>query len=146
MLTFALDYYLFVFVAALGVIQVAASLGRLKGLQVVRSPVLARVVGLAVALAAFIWFFASGERNVKDFEGGLDAPTQGLFFFLGASTAVMVTFVVTSVVNARMNGGDPAPGEGLDALKHTNYVRALVHSLRYWWREWRTQMKSYFFG
>ena len=146
MFTFATDYYLFVFAASLGVIQISASLGRLRGLLLLKSPAVARASGLALAVGAFVWFFATDPRNLNDYEGGLDANIQALFFFLGALTAIVVTVLVSSLVNARMNGGGPAPGEGLDALKHTNYVRALSRSLRYWSKEWHTQMKSYFFG
>lgn len=138
MFTFAADYYLFVFAASLGVVQIAVSLGRLNGLLVLKSPVAACVLGVVLVLAAFVWFFTSAPRNLNDYEGGLDGNIQALFFFLGALTAVLVTFVVSSLVNARMMGGDPESGEGLDALKRTNYARALSHSLHYWWREWRT--------
>ena len=146
MFTFATDYYIFVFTATLGVMQVAVSLGNLRGLLVFKSRVLARSLGVAIALAAAVWFFTSETRNLNDQEGGLDANEQALFFFLGASTAVMATLSVSSLVNARMNGPRPAPGDGLDVLKSTSYARAVVHSLRFWWREWRTQTKSYFSG
>ena len=146
MFTFASDYFILVFVASIGVLQIAASLGRLNGLLLFKSPPVARVFGVALVAGAFIWFFSTGERNINDFEGGLDAPTQALFFFLGSLAGTGVTFVVSSLVNLRMNGEEPSPGAGLDALRETNYLRALGHSLGYWWREWRTQMKSYFSG
>jgi hypothetical protein len=146
MFTFTTDYYLLVFASTIGVIQIAVSMGPLRGLQLFRSRWLSRSFGLILATSAFIWFFATDTRNLNDFEGGLDANTQALFFFLGALTGVVVTLVLSSVVNARMANGGPVPEEGLDALRHTNYARGVFHSLRYWWREWRTQMKSYFFG
>ena len=146
MFTFATDYYILVFVATIGVIQVAASFGRLNGLLFIKSPIVTRVLGIALAAAAFIWFFSTGDRNINDYEGGLDAPTQSLFFFFGSSTGFVFTFVVSTLVNARMNGGEAPPEEGLDALRDTNYVRALAHSISYWRREWRTRMKKYFSG
>ena len=135
-----------VFGAGLGVIQVAVSLGSLKGLLVVKSPIAARVGGLVLTIAAFVWFFATDTRNINDFEGGLDAPSQALFFFLGALSALLATLIISSLVNADLNGDESEPGAGLDALKTSNYSRALARSLRYWWREWRTQTKPYFFG
>ena len=146
MFSFAIDYYLFVFGASVGVIQVAVSLGSLKGLLIVKPPIVARVGGLALAVASFVWFFATETRNINDFEGGLDAPSQVLFFFLGALSALLATLIVSSLVNAGLNGDDSEPTGGLDALKSSNYGRALTRSLRYWWREWRTQTKPYFFG
>ncbi len=146
MFTFATDYYILVFVATIGIIQVAASFGRLNGLLFIKSPIVTRVLGIALAAAAFIWFFSTGDRNINDYEGGLDAPTQSLFFFLGSATGFVFTFVVSTLVNARMNGEEPSPEEGLDALRDTNYLRALLQSISYWRREWRTQMKRYFSG
>lgn len=146
MFTFATDYFFLVFVSSIGVIQIAASVGRLHGLLIFRSPHVSRALGLILAVTPFIWFFTTGERNINDYEGGLDAPTQALFFFLGTLAGGAATFLVSSAVNLRMNGGEPSPEAGLDALKDTNFLRALVHSLSYWWREWPRQMKRYFSG
>ena len=146
MFTFAIDYYLFVVAASLGVIQIAGSLGGLRGLLLFKRPGVARTGGLTVAVAAFIWFFASDVRNVNDFEGGLDANVQALLFFLGAVTAYIFTLIISTFANANMKYGQPAPGDGLEALKRMSYGRALAHSLRYWWREWRTLTKFYSSG
>ena len=146
MFTFATDYFLLVFVASVGVVQVAASSGRLNGLLIFKSPLVARAVGSAVAVSAFVWFFSTGARNINDYEGGLDGPTQALFFFFGASAGVVVTFAASSLVNLRMRGADHPPEAGLDALRDTNYARALGKSLGYWRRNWRTQTKRYFSG
>ena len=146
MFTFATDYYICVLVATVGVLQIALSLGKLHGLLIIQSPVVARAVGSALVLAAFVWFFSTGTRNLNDFEGGLDAPTQALFFFFGAFTGVIVTFVAASIVNLRMAGPDASPGSGLDAVRDTNYATALVRSISYWCKNWRTQTKQYFSG
>ena len=145
MFTFATDYFLLVFVASLGVIQLAASFGGLNGLLIFKSPLVARSLGVALAVAAFIFFFTTDERNLNDYEGGLDANTQALFFFLGVLAGGWVTFIGSSLVNMRMKGKDPSPDGGFDALQETNYVRALARSLEYWSRNWQ-QMKSYFSG
>jgi hypothetical protein len=126
--------------------QIAASIGRLNGLLIFRSAPAARTFGLALVVAAFVWFFTSEQRNINDYEGGLDANLQALFLFLGAVTALAATLTLASIRNARLNDGEPVLGEGLDALKRTNYARALFQSIHFWLREWRTQMKPYFFG
>ena len=146
MSAFAIDYFLFVFFASLGVIQIAASIGHLNGLLIFKSPILARSLSSALTVAAFVWFFATEDRNLNDYEGGLDANMQALLFVLAALAAAVVTLGVSSIFNARMNGGDRAPDDGLDALKDGNYITGLLHSLRYWSREWRTRTKPYFFG
>ena len=110
MFSFVFDYYLMVSVAAFGVIQLAASLGGLHGLVLLRSAVATRVLGLGLAAAAGAWFFAVEDRNINDYEGGLDANIQSLLFFLGASTAYVATLGLSSVVNRRVEAVDPEPG------------------------------------
>ncbi len=146
MFTFATDYYILVSIATVGVLQVAASYGKLNGLLFVKSPLLVRLLGAGLVVAAFIWFFTVGDRNINDYEGGLDAPTQALFFFFGSSTGMVFTLLASALVNLRMKGSGQSPEEGLDALRDANYVRALARSIGYWRREWRTRTKSYFFG
>ena len=146
MFTFATDYFLLVFVSALGVIQIGASFGGLSGLLFLQAPKAARALGTVLAVAPFIWFFSTGERNINDYQGGLDAPTQALFFFLGTLAAGGVTFIVSSAVNWRMDRGAPAPEDGMDALRNASWARALAASLHYWRKNWRRRTKQYFSG
>lgn len=134
MFTFATDYWLGVFVSTLGVLQLAFSVGDIRGLLLFKSRVVARTLGLVLAAGGFVLFFSTGTRNINDYEGGLDAPTQALFFFLGAFAAVIVTLAVTSIVNHRMRGPEADPESGIDSLRDTNYALSLARSARYWWK------------
>ena len=129
MFTFATDYYILVAVAATGTLQVVASLGGLNGLLFLKRPAPARTLGSVLIVAAFVWFFAVEDRNINDYEGGLDAPTQALFFFLGASSAVVFTLLATSLVNLGMRAGESDPPEGLEALERSSYASALRRSV-----------------
>ena len=104
MFSFAGDYFLMVFVASLGVIQAAASIGGLRGLLVFKNPLIARGLGVGVAVAAVAWFFLVTERNINDYEGGLDSNEQGLLFFLAVAASGIFTCVLTSLLNRRMVG------------------------------------------
>ena len=153
MFSFAVDYFIMVFVASLGVMQTAASIGGLRGLLVFKNPLVARPLGIAIAIAAIVWFFMVAERNINDYEGGLDSNQQGLLFFLAVAASGVLTCVFTSPLNARMRrrmgNGERAPDAGLGALRHSNWFQALAHNYRYWFSEarcWRTQIKRYFFG
>ncbi len=146
MFTFATDYYLFILVASFGVIQLAASLGGLRGLLIVKNDLVTRTLGVAFAVAAAVWFFDPAIRNINDYEGGLDANQQAIFFLLGTVSAFLLTVAVSSVVNARMAGSTPSPGSGLEDLKQASFTTALIRNIRFWLREWRTQTKSYFSG
>ena len=128
--TFAADYFILVFVAGVGAIQVAASVGGLRGLLVFKTPLVARAVGLLVAVAAFVWFFTTTEWNINDYEGGLDSNDQALLFFMAIMAAGAFTLGLSSVVNFRMRDDGADPAAGFDALRRACYVRALGRSLR----------------
>ena len=134
MFTFATDYCITVFISALGVLQLAFSVGGLKGLLVFKSAIVARTLGLTLAIAGFVLFFSTGTRNINDYEGGLDAPTQALFFFYGSLAAVIATLALTSIINRRMRGPEAEPESGIDSLRDTNYALSLARSVRYWWK------------
>ncbi len=153
MFSFAADYFLMVFVASLGVMQAAASVGGLRGLLVFKNPLIARALGIAVAIAAVAWFFLSEERNINDYKGGLDSNEQGLLFFLAVAASGMSTCVLTSLVNRRLgrdrSDGEMAPEAGLGALRDGTWWQAVRRNYRNWFREgrcWRTQIKRYFSG
>ena len=145
MFSFAIDYYIMVVIAACGVLQIAASVGRLDALLVFKTPLAAKVLGAILAAAGPVLFFATAERNINDYEGGLDGNFQGLFFLLGTLTALVLTVVVTSFVNRNMSV--PARIEdGVDSLNRTSYARALVGNIEFLRKHWRTWMRPYFFG
>ena len=153
MFSFALDYFIMVFVASLGVMQTAASIGGLRGLLLIKNPIIARPLGIVVAIAAIVWFFAVSERNINDYEGGLDSNQQGLLFFLAVAASGILTCALSSLWNRRLpvsaTDSDQAPDAGLGALKNASWWRALSRNYRYLFDEatcWRTQIKRYFSG
>lgn len=146
MLSFTADYCIAVFISTMGVLQFAFSLGGLKGLLFLKSPLAARAVGLAVGILGFSMFFATGARNINDYEGGLDAPDQALYFSLSAIAAFALTLLLSSLVNYGMRGADSDPDSGIDGLRDSNYATALASSITYWRGNWRTLTKRYFFG
>lgn len=173
MFSFAVDYFLMVFVASLGVMQAAASIGGLRGLLVFKNPLIARALGIGVTIAAVAWFFLIEERNINDYKGGLDSNEQGLLFFLAVAASGIFTCVLTSLVNRGMAGFhvdrnevtngtvvrqaqdertvkvDDAPEAGLGALRGGTWWQAVGRNYRYWFSEgrcWRTRIKRYFSG
>lgn len=133
------DYLIFVFLFGVGAIQIAASLGRLRGLLLFYNTDVSRLAGASIILAAIVWFFASEPRNINDVYGGLDGNVQAKFFAIGSFAAIVVTLLVSSLLNARMRGGIDhiIQLRGLEALKESNYVVALTRSISYWWKRWR---------
>ena len=145
MFSFAIDYYLMVVIAACGVLQIGASVGRLDALLLFKTPLLARSVGTVLAVTGPALFFATAERNVNDYEGGLDGNFQGLFFLLGTLTALVLTAVVTSFINRNMSAPTKIEN-GIETLNRTSYARALAGNIGFLRKHWRTWTRPYFFG
>ena len=145
MLNFALDYYLMVVIAACGVLQIAASISRLDALLIFKAPLVARAFGIALAVIGPLLFFATAERNINDYEGGLDGNFQGLFFVLGTLTALVLTASLTSLINRNMSAHTQIEN-GIDSLRRTTYAHAISNNIRFLRRHWRTWTRPYFFG
>ena len=145
MFSFAIDYYLMVVIAASGVLQIAASVGRLDALLIFKSPMMARSLGVMLVVVGPVLFFATAERNINDYEGGLDGNFQGLFFLLGTLTALALTAVVTSFINRNMSAPTQIK-DGIDSLNRTSYAQALAGNIGFLRKHWRTWTRPYFFG
>ncbi len=140
---FALDFFILAFLISLGTLQMAAAYRSFRGLLFVPSRTAAFLLGLAVMSAAFIWFYMAEPRNISDIEGGIDGNQSSALFAGGAGAAVLTTLLLSSLVNlslGRNAGGRNAGGRnqdpyppGLEALKHTNYMRAFKAALRSVW-------------
>lgn len=126
-----LDYFLLVFIASIGVVQLAAAWSRLNGLLLLGRR-LSLVAAPLLVVAAFAWFFLSEPRNIPDTAGGLDGNQQALLFFAAAGAALVSILLVSSLRNWSMAGGEHL--EGLEALREATYLRLL---LRRGWRLWR---------
>lgn len=146
MLTFAGDYFLLVFISGICTIQIACTFSGLTGLLYMKSAVATRSLGASIIVAAFIWFFSVAERNINDYEGGLDSNEQGLLFFSAIVTAVAFTLLSSSIVNRGMRGQSTRLGAGLGALAESSYFRAVRTNLGHWRKNWRTQTRRYFSG
>ena len=146
MINFTADYCIAVFISTTGVLQFAFSLGGFRGLLLFKRAIVARTLGILTAICGLALFFGTENRNINDYEGGLDAPDQALYFSLSALSAFATTLLVSSFLNRRMKDSSADPDAGLDALRDSNYATALARSIRYWRGNWRTLTKRYFFG
>ena len=134
-MAFAADYVLFIFLASLGVVQLAALKNGLKGLYFIRIPLLNFVAALALVVGSFVWFFVSEPRNLPDTGGGLDGNQQAMFSVAAAVGAVLFTLATTSLLNAGFGRGEELKGTGLQALRRTNYFIALRRTMGRLWKD-----------
>ena len=139
------DYFIFVFVAALGVLQAVAAYSRLDGLLFLRRRRVSVVVGCLGVILAFVWFFSAGHRNIPDTDGGLDGNAQAVLFVSAVAMAVVVTFGGSSLFNRHALNLTPQVW-GLDALRYTTYVNALRCTVNFGCRIWRQWIQRYSSG
>jgi len=138
MKAFSIDYYILVTVSAVGVFQLVAMHRDLRGILVFRPSRTSVLFWAAVPLAAVAWFFLTKDRKVSDHLGGLSSNEIALAFFVGVVTAWVLTAAVTSVLNRNRHHGEPDPEAGLESLAGATYFEAVLHNVRYWYRQWRT--------
>lgn len=130
---FAFDYLVLVFLASCGVIQLAALKGGLRGLYLLKTPILNLAFGLALIVTPFVWFFVSEPRNLSDTAGGLNGNQQAALYVIGSVVGILSTLLITSLrrVNNRYKESSREPG--LDALRYSNYSSALRCTFRKLW-------------
>ncbi|TET17730.1 MAG: hypothetical protein E3J81_01430 [Dehalococcoidia bacterium] len=132
------QYFPLVFFSSLGVLQIAVARADLKGLTFFKRPSLCYVFGAVAIVGAFVWFYATGDRNaeplvriddgVKIFFGETESFAT---FMAGASSALVATILVSSVVNAKISSStDRGVPRGLDALRQMTFFQAITRGLR----------------
>lgn len=133
----ALTYLLLIFGGCLGTYQTAAAVGGFKGLAFFRNPMYTFITGFVILGVTYIVFFryADLEMNAND-AAVVEGHEQLLFFLLGSFLALVVTFLISSVINFRGVNPDAEPviGEGIEDIKGRTPFQAFAH-------RWRTRGK-----
>ena len=133
-MSFEADYVLFIFLASLGVVQLAALRNGLKGLCFIRNPSLNLALALALVAGSFLWFFFSEPRNLPDTGDGLDGNQQAMYSVAAAVSAVLFTLTTTSLINIGIGRREDKQESGLQALRHSTYFTALRRTMNRLWK------------
>ena len=110
-----LDYFLFVFLAFLGVLQIIASRSGLIGLRFLRRPTRGYILGLAVVIGAFCWFFASEERNIRD------------SLLKGSEQFGIAALTISSLIQAGITQprGEPLDKRGIEIFREMTFFQVV---------------------
>ena len=137
------EYRLLVFVAVLGVIQVAAAHAGLRGLLLAPGTVRIRwwpsgrrwtltylhfsyVFAAVTVLPALGYFFVWNSHNAI---GIIQGSEQAGLFVLSTAAACAFTFIASSLINQWRLQGNQTQAKGLEALKDITWFQAV-------WRRW----------
>ena len=124
-----LDYFVLVFIAAVGVYQLAAVAASLAGLCFFRRPLVQVFFGAATIVAGFAWFYTKEERNVQH---TVEGAQQLVFFLAAAILAYLVTAALASVISPRDSSatGDDLrrdPSDlGIEVFKTSTLYQAIM--------------------
>ena len=132
--TLGLEYFIFVVVTSLGVLQLAAANAGLSGFLFLRRRYWTIAFSVLAITWAFWWFFSVANRN----HIGLAGVELFTGFSLGVLTAVALTLGLSSAIREllRHNGEADPPGfyldanlvgEGLEALRSQTYLDVAKH-------------------
>ena len=122
---FAIEYFFFALVSNLGLLTLIAGRSQLEFMKVIKNPQKAVVIGFFIMVIAFVWYFGFERRNINDFEGGLDANMQALFFVIATVTAIALILIANSILRKGKSGTNL--GIGLDVLKESTYLQAIFN-------------------
>jgi len=120
-----LDYILFVFIASLGVLQLAASLRGFSRLMLFRTKPLSYTFAAVCLLGSFGWFFGWDDRlDEKIMMTGLEGGQQFFYFALSFFLALVSTLLLSSLRWRRLPPEDKDE-EGLKVLSGKTYLQAM---------------------
>ena len=90
MFNFYVDYYLACFLASYAVIQIASLTATHMIPRLFQGVSKTVFLSLLLLIMGFSCFFLTEDRNINDYEGGLDANQQAIFFSLAIVSSLWV--------------------------------------------------------
>lgn len=122
LLTLSIKYTLLVFIADLGVLQLAADHNSLKGLLFFTNRILIYVFAvLTIGFPLFVFF----NWNSLFATGVIQGTQQALLFLVAFGLAVIFTVFISSVLQNKQMGHVKPTKKGIDVLKETTFFNAL---------------------
>jgi len=128
------EYYLFVFIAAVGVLQMVAAYRKVDGLLFFHSRILCYIFSILAIGGSFGWFFGWESRmDTAMRRAALEGAQQFVYFNMAAFLALVLTLIVSSLLFARRKRAQSqqkADAAGFGALHEMSYFEALKLSFK----------------
>lgn len=126
MFGFATDYFVLIAAGFFGALQIVAARNKLCGLSFFSDRKKGYLVGAAIAVSSFIWFFGTGSRNIEGHITGVQGSQQFALFLAGVTTSIFVTAVIASLIHRKSRPSPGSPRYGLELIRETTYFRAFM--------------------
>mgnify|MGYP004377453371 CR=1 FL=1 len=123
--SFALDYFICVFICCNAVLQLAAHRADLSMLKIIRNRRLNYLMSTGLIFFSVCLFFTTDNRIINDFEGGLDANQQAVIFFLSALSSFFITGLTASAINSAKHKNSTQNIGGLASYRNYKLIELL---------------------
>ena len=128
------EYYIFVFIAAVGVLQLVVTYRQLKGLAFFQSKILSYIFSILAIGGSFGWFFGWADRiDTVMRRAALEGTQQVVYFNTAAFLALVFTLIISSllyVFRSKSKCHQKANPQGMGALEEISYFEALKLSFK----------------
>jgi len=118
----SLKYCILVFIAVMGVIQAAAGYNNLRGLLFFKRSLYAYIFAI-ITIGVSIGFFFTWNYLFPT--GDIAGSQQTGLFVLTTLAAVVVTLIISSLINIKYNSPRAVQLTGLDALREGAFFRTI---------------------
>jgi len=124
------DYFLFVFVVSLGVLQLVGARGRFEGITFFPRRYLNYLFAAVMVVGGYAWHFRI-DCNIQGYMGAPSGPSLFAYATAAVVVSVLLTLIISSAVKTRWGRPD-SEGEqrGLKVLRRMTYVQAINRLLR----------------
>jgi hypothetical protein len=132
----AWQYFIFVFIAVIGTLQLIATCHQLKGMLFIRNKPITVILSIAAIVFAFWWFFFRDSRiDTVMRSTGVEGAQQFAVFCWTTFAALIVTLVISSllrmfVYRRREGTGQEERLEGAYQLRYMSWFEALREAFR----------------
>ena len=139
MINFYLDYFICCSLVSSGVLQIAATSSRTYLCCFFSRPMINVAFAVGFIITGLLIFITTANRNINDYEGGLDGNEQAFLFYVALSASFFVTSLVTSATNRKKNLKDyNCEADSFICLKHDTYVNLIRLRWKYFFKKSRS--------
>jgi phosphate/sulfate permease len=117
----SLNYCLLVFIAVVGVLQLAAAYNNFRGLMFFPAKIYSLIFGIIAVGMALTGFFLWYDINDIIVEGSQQTGS----FVLSAAIGIIFTLIFSSIVNHRRFNSNSHQQDGLETLQQNTFFQAI---------------------
>jgi hypothetical protein len=109
-----------------GVLQVAASYSNLYGLRLFPRRWQGYLTGIIIAVSAFLWFFASGNRAIEGHITGVQGTEQFALILAGVAASIVITALVVSLLHLKSKPKLAKSSYGLEQICNATFLQLFL--------------------